>query len=368
MTVVERVEAWTLRLPLAEDLRLGAMVIRERDYVVVRVTTSDGATGSAYALSRGAPVDLAVTELAARHILGLDPEDIDEAWRRWERSFISLGLTGILARAVSLLDVALWDLRARGRGEPLWRLLGSARSEAEVMLVEGYPRSTESAEEFAERLGRRADEGYSWLKIANIPDLDGMTERLRATRERCPDTHLVIDIAWAWSDPAIAADAAARWADLDLDWIEDPAPADEVAFIRDLRRASATRIGVGDEVSDPLRMRGLVSGGAIDVVRLDALAIGGVTGFLRAREDATAAGLPVSPHIYPELHRHLVFAFENVFPVESYGRSGEFDRSLDFLEVEDGPVVAAPTRPGAGIEIDWPVVQAAARRESEVGA
>lgn len=357
-----------MRIPLAHELHLGPMVILEREYVVVRVTTTDGNSGCAYALSRGAPVDIAVTDLVGPRILGLDPESISEAWERWEGAFVSLGMTGILARAVSLVDIALWDIRATARGEPLWRLLGSARTESDVMIVEGYPRLGESAEEFAERLGSRSDAGFSWIKIANIPDLEDMTDRLQATRDRCPDANLVIDIAWAWRYRSIAIHAARRWADFELRWIEDPVPADQVEIMGDLRRMAPARVGAGDEVSDLFHIGALIESDAIDVLRLDALTIGGITGFLRARKLAQAAGLPVSPHIYPEVHRHLAFAFEDVGPVETYGTSGEFDRTVEFVAVDEAPVASAPNQAGVGIQIDWPAVEIAAIRRSEVRA
>ena len=368
---IARIETWMARFDLEHPLQLGHMRITRRDYVVLRITTSDGVTGIAYCLSRNAPVDIAIADLIAPVLLGRPSGDIAGAAAAVRTATAVVGWGGILARAASLVDVALWDIAAKHDGRPVWALLSDSGPEsAPVMLVEGYPRVVEGAEDFASRVAGRVASGFDWFKLANIPDADEMTRRLALTRAAVgATTHLVVDVAWLWStDVGAAITTAERWADADLAWIEDPARVSEAAVYSQLRAGVSTPIGAGDEALDPADTIALAASRSIDVVRLDPMTGGGVTGFAAQHAAAVALGVPVSPHIYPELTRHFALAWPTVGPVEWYGPSGEFDRSAAFVHLVDGSfdggVATRPHAPGIGFDIDWTALEAASVRHT----
>ena len=371
---IARAEAWACVYPLPKPFSLGAMHITRREYAVVRLTADDGTQGVAYSLSRNAPLDLIVADMLAPRVLGhcADPAAAAE---RCERGLLAAGTEGIVRRALSLLDVALWDLAGRAAGQPVWRLLGGGDStEAPVLLVEGYPRDGESVEAFGERLAGRAAEGYRILKLANLPDPAEVGSRLAATRAAAGDeVELTMDIAWAWPGVDFGLAAARLWEPYRLAWIEDPFPASWVTAISSLSFLVETPIAAGDEVTSRELVEELVHSRAIDRLRLDATTIGGFTAFRPLAARARAARIPVATHVHPEIHQHCTFGLPGVETVEMYPRGSEFDCAHLFvlpesLDLAATGVVRAPERPGLGLELDWDSVAAHAVRHTEVEA
>jgi len=374
-SVIARVEAWACVYPLPRPFALGSLRLVRREYAVARLTADDGTQGVAYSLSRNAPLDLVLTDLVAPRVLGGDALDPGGAAERCERGLVAVGTEGIVKRALSLLDVCLWDLRGRAAAEPVWRLLGGGcAAEAPVLLVEGYPREGESAAAFGERLAARAGEGYRMLKLANLPDPADVASRLRATREAAgPDVELVVDVAWAWHDLERAVEAARLWEPYRLAWIEDPFPPQRVDAIAALRESVETPIAAGDDVTSRSLFGELMHRRAVDTLRMDAMTIGGFSGFALVQAQAHAGGFPISPHVHPEVHQHCAFGLAGVGLVEMFPRGTEFDCVHEFVLPASlsfaGPgVVRAPEGPGVGLELDWDSIEAHAVRHSAVEA
>ena len=330
-----------------------------RDFVVVRVRTVDGVEGLAYSLSRGAPVDLVVTDMLAPLLVGRDSLDIARRVDELSRAMVTLGPVGIVQRAISLLEICLWDIKGRVAGLPVWRLLGGYRDAAEVLLVAPYAEAEETDEDYAERLTAQAARGYSALKLYPLADPASMARRLSALRDVLgARIGLIVDMAWSWRSVRQAIDAVRRWEEFDLTWVEDPFPASDWRSMRALSEAVRTPIAAGDEVTVRETMEALIAERAVDVVRLDATTIGGLSAFAAVRDSASRARLTVSPHAYPEIHRHCAFAWPDVGPVEifpprslTWGASRFLTDELDLPAADT--MLAAPTEPGLGLHVDW---------------
>ena len=370
--VIDRVEAWHCRIALQTPIVLGDLVIKHRDFVIVRVGASDGLQGAAYALSRGAPVDLVVTELLAPVLLGRNALDIPRRVEELARAVVALGPVGVVQRAISLIDICLWDIKGQVAGLPVWRLLGGYRENADVMLVAPYAEAQESDAAYAERLAEPAARGYAALKLYPLADPAAMARRLAALRRTLGDrVGLVVDMAWSWRTAQQAIDAVRTWEDFALSWVEDPFPASEWPSIRALADAVRTPIGAGDEVSVRATMDTLIAERAVDLVRLDATTIGGFSQFAAVRESAGRAGYAVSPHAYPEIHRHCVFAWPNVGPVEIFPPGSPTWGTSSFLEEEidlspSSALISAPSDAGLGLRIDWGAVASLSTRSTSV--
>jgi L-alanine-DL-glutamate epimerase-like enolase superfamily enzyme len=136
-----------------------------------------------------------------------------------------------------------------------------------------------------------------------------------------------------------------------------------------LSRALRTPIAAGDEVTQETTITRLVESRAVDVLRLDATTVGGVSEFAALRARASRAGYTVSPHAYPEIHRHLVFAWQGVEPIEvfearspTWGVHHFLGPSIDLKAGKT--MVEAPTDPGLGIEVDWAALKSLAVRST----
>lgn len=349
MTPVAWIETATAVLPLPEPLQLGAMTVTRREYSAVQVTAGDGTTGVAYCLSREAPMAKIVERLVAPHAVGVDADDPATAWDRMLRGSAIVGRVGLVRRAIGLVDIALWDIAARRAGVPLWRLLGTGDAPREAMLVAAYPSPNRTPREVADQVVAQAH-GWAQAKISRIPDPAYMRELLAILNsELPPSTGLVVDVGFGWPDAETAVAEITQWGAPRLAWLEDPLLPEDAAGVARIRRETALPVAVGDEVTDPAVLRALVEVGEVDALRLDVVAIGGVTPARELIAWAAERGVPVSGHVYPEVTAHLGIQ------VETFARGGNpYDPAPSF--VTGGPrftgTVTPPQAPGLGFGLD----------------
>ena len=357
---IRSVTTGTATLPLPAPLRLGPMEIREREYAAVRVETEEGIVGKAYCLTRNAPVAACVDRLITPHLLGRDAADIEARWDDCYRANVFVGRTGLVIRALGLADVALWDITAQTAAQPLWRHLGGEDPSVPVMMVAAYPVAGREPESLAADVVRYASEGYRLLKVARSADAGHMRRLLEAAREGLPGgTKIVVDAGFGWRTPEEALAELPLWGETPLAWLEDPLVPEDAAGCAAIRHGGPHPVGVGDEVTDPGTYRALLDAGALDVLRLDVIAIGGVTGARRVQALAAEHAVPVSFHVYPEVSVHLaatqpgtmVETFDQDFP-----GGNPFDPAhrlrTERLNIAAGHAIA-PDTPGLGFDLDW---------------
>jgi L-alanine-DL-glutamate epimerase-like enolase superfamily enzyme len=355
---VREVRVGTATLPLPAPLRLGPLVHTVREYAAVEVETEDGLVGKASCLSRNGPVAACVERLVAPVVTGreADPE------RRWEdcsRATVTIGRTGLVVRAIGLVDIALWDIAAQEAGVPLWRHLGGTDPAAPLMMVAAYPLADRSPESLAEDVIRYAADGYTLLKIARDADPTRMRCLLETAAAGLPPAaRLVVDGGYGWrsSDEALAE--LPDWGGTPLAWLEDPLVPEDAEGCAAIRRGGGHPVGVGDEVSHIATYRALFDAGAIDVLRLDVPAIGGVTPARVVQALALERSVPVSLHIYPEVSVHLApFApgtmVETFDPVPGGNPLDPAHLLYDGGPALRGGTAIAPDEPGLGFELDW---------------
>ena len=349
MTTIARIDTATAVLPLPAPLHLGAMTVTRREYSAVRATADDGLTGVAYCLSREAPMAEIVDRLVAVHAVGADADDPAATWERMLRGSAIVGRVGLLRRAIGLVDIALWDIAARRAGLPLWTLLGTGDGPRESMLVAAYPSADRTPREVADEVLAQAD-GWTNVKISRIPDPAYMRDLLAMLNAELPDTTgLVVDVGFGWPDADTALTEIAQWGDPRLAWLEDPLLPEDAEGVARIRRESGLPVSVGDEVTDPAVLKALVEVGGVDVLRLDVVAIGGVTPAREMIAWAAERGVPVSGHVYPEVTAHLGIG------VETFARGvNPYDPAPSFIL--GGPSFEGRVRPtdaaGLGFALD----------------
>jgi L-alanine-DL-glutamate epimerase-like enolase superfamily enzyme len=370
MTTITRIDTYACRVPLDHPIKFRWNTITHRDYTVVRIETSDGLTGSAIGLSRTSPIDVAINDLVAPVALGTDALETGAFQESLRQHTASSDQFGVLAPARSLVDIAMWDIRGKALGAPVWRLLGGNSTPAEVLLVEGYELPGESDEEFARRLAARAAEGYRAIKLeaAGYEDPRILQRRLHLTREYAgDDLELIVDVNGAWRSVREAAETINIISDTKLAWVEDPFPRHRIGDVAKLRDLVDVPLSAGDDITDPRELMDLVHHDAVDVLRIDLTTLGGfaptadVIGLARQYE------IPISTHAHPILHQHLTFAWPEAHFVEAFPDDRPFEPSYKlaqrstFSRIEEG-LLPAPQEPGLALELDMDVVEKTALR------
>jgi L-alanine-DL-glutamate epimerase-like enolase superfamily enzyme len=312
--------------------------------------SAGGQTGLGYTYADTATARL-IQETLADVVRGHDALDIPAAWVKMCVAVRNLGRPGVAFMAISAVDNALWDLKARLLDLPLFKLLGAAHDAVPVYGSGGF--TTYTIGRLQEQLGGWVAEGIPRvkMKIGSHPEDD--LHRVRAARHAIGiKAELFVDANGAYSRKQ-ALSQAEQFAGQGVTWFEEPVTADDLEGLRLLRdRAPAIMdIAAGEYGYDLPYFRRLLDAGAVDVLQADATRCGGVTGFLRVAALAASHCLGLSAHCAPSLH-----ACAAVMPLRN------LEYFHDHVRIEhmllDGaltPVGGAlhpdPARPGFGLEL-----------------
>lgn len=325
-----RMETRLVRAPLA--LPWGPTV-RELTYVAVEVEDSEGLTGSAFTWTPSIGAE------AARALLDHDirtwalgrPVEPQSLWPELWAHLHEAGGAGVTTIAMAGLDLALWDLQGRREHRSVSELIGRRRDSIRVY-ASGvnlhYPLA-----DLCAQAGRWVEAGYSAVKIkvGSASLLDDI-ERVRAVREIIgPDRRLMIDANQRW-DLASAERAIGALGEFDLAWIEEPLRAEDTAGFRALRTRVDVPIALGENVHTRFRFEDLLDAHVPGVIQPNIVRVGGITPFLDIARVADAAGVPVFPHLLPELSGQLALTLANETMIEAVEGA-----SMAELGVIDGP-------------------------------
>jgi D-arabinonate dehydratase len=372
MAEIVRVEGWQLGIPLRRPVVFASTRYDERDYAIVRITDADGATGLAYALARSAPL-IETVEAIAVHVIGRDPWDSRGTWDAMYSASIPFGQRGLALRAISLLDVAGWDLRGKLTNRGVHHLLGGTRNVVPVSVGGGYYRSTRPADEIAAELTGYVRDGFKLIKIpaGGLPAAEEETWVRNAREAVGNGVGLAIDTHWTWQTVAAARQVLSRLAPLDLSWVEDPLWPEAIGELAHLGRLVGVPLGIGDELSGRWVYRDLAEQRLAEIWRIDVLTVGGFTEFQRILGLAESYGITVATHIYPEIHIHCAASSSAVAWTEYVAPQADIDLSYRFIDkplVPVGGEARVSGRPGIGIDLDWAMIAAKASRAISVGA
>lgn len=377
---ITRVEAWACRVPLPRPLKFRSFRAIERFYCAVRVQTSGGLDGICIGHTRGAPLDVAILDVLAPALIGRDATEPCERLVDLHRAVVAMERDGLLGRAISLLEICLWDIAGKVAGQPVWQLLGGKPRTVPVSLVEGNEIEGEPAGTLVARMTARAAEGFRMLKLegSHYDPPARLAEDVMAIHAAVAQTtggavEIVTDFAWSWTSPEIVETMLDVLGPLRVGWVEDPVPCDQDDRIAALHRRLPCPLAIGDETTRPADLLRLAEAGAIDVMRLDPTTLGGLGPALELGRRGAELGLRLSPHVNPEVARHLVLALPSCDHVEMFPADRPFDMTHRLLEgaawtsVRDG-LLPAPTAPGLGLGLNDAAVAAAAYRSGAVDA
>lgn len=357
---IERIQARTVRVPLARQTSFSTRRVDSRDYTIVRVETADGChgIGFCYGGHRGGTLPThAVRELFAPQLQGRSALEVEGLWREMYQDSLLHGRAGSVMRALSAIDIALWDRNARAAGLPLSRYLGATATERVPAYASGgYYIEGKSPAMLGEELAGYVSLGFKAVKM-KVGRLDPKSEeaRIRAAREAIGnDVLLMLDANNAWSDVSTALEYMKRYEPYDPFWIEEPFSPDDIESHAQLARRTSVAVATGEIEAGRWRHHELLEKRAASILQSDAAVCGGISEWRRIAAMAAGFGVTVCPHWFHDLHVHLVASTSNARFVEFFPDDSvlNFRRLIDRqLVVEQGTLVV-PTEPGLGFDFD----------------
>ena len=348
---LDRVEVSAYRVPTDAPESDGTYTWDHTTLVVVEAA-SGGRRGVGYSYADTATAVL-IRDLLAGVVLGRDAMAVPGSWSAMVEAIRNLGRPGIASMAISAVDAALWDLKARLLGLPLVTLLGAARESAPVYGSGGF--TSYSIERLQEHLGGWVAAGIPRvkMKIGRHPADD--LGRVRAAREAIgPDTELFVDANGAYSRKQALAQAD-RFAELGVSWFEEPVSSDDLEGLRLIRDRgpAGMDIAAGEYGYDLHYFGRMLEAGAVDVLQADATRCAGITGFLRVGALCEARSLPLSAHCAPSLHAHPACTLTSFRHLEYFHDHDRIEHMLfdGALTPVDGALRPDLSRPGLGLDL-----------------
>jgi len=356
--VVRNVKAFTILIPMEKPIYMGGYQVSAREYAVVEIESDTGAKGYGFTFTRGGDVAGAVVRHLKPLLMGEDPTATERLWQSmyWNTRYI--GRKGLLMRAISAVDIALWDLKGKLCGMPLYRMLGGNRDEMPALMACGYYLEGKTVLDLADEVRGWADRGFRHIKImaGAAPFLEDIA-RIRAARGVLrDDVQLAIDFNGIWTSVKDALEFARAAEDCRLSFIEEPFQPEQGSALKAFAERANQKVAAGEVESGRWAFRDLLANQAADILRPDATLAGGVSEWMKIAHMASGWDVPVLPHYFPYVHIQLVAAVPNaewvelVTPEHGISNFGKIVRKP--LDIRDG-VVRVPQDPGLGLELDW---------------
>jgi L-alanine-DL-glutamate epimerase-like enolase superfamily enzyme len=311
-----------------------------------------GHTGLGYTYADASAAKL-IHGVLAEAVKGSDAMAVTATYTAMWRRIRNLGRPGISSTAISAVDCALWDLKARLLGLPLATLLGQVRPGAPVYGSGGF--TSYSDQQLAEQLAGWVEQGMPAVKMKIGREPKGDIERVRVAREAIGhEPELFVDANGAYSRKQALYQAEAL-TQFDVFWFEEPVSSDDLEGLRLIRdRAPAMmEIAAGEYGYDIFYFRRMLEAGAVDVLQADITRCGGVTAFLQVAALCQAHNVPLSAHTAPALHTHACCAVNPFKNVEYFHDHARIERMFfDGLpQLVNGELRPDLSRPGLGLEL-----------------
>lgn len=272
--------------------------------IVIVDVTGGGKHGLGYTYADTATAKLVADKLK-QIVIGRDAMSVQGAWLAMMHSIRNLGRPGICAMAISAVDTALWDLKARLFDVPLVTLLGQVRNELPIYGSGGF--TNYSNEQLETQLHGWVEQGIPRVKMKIGRDAKSDRQRVASARKAIgEDVDLFVDANGAYSRKEALAQARA-FEEFGVRWFEEPVSSDDLEGLRLIRDElpGGMEVAAGEYGYDIDYFRRMLGAGSVDVLQADATRCCGFTGFLQVAALCDAHHIPVSSHCAPALHVHV---------------------------------------------------------------
>ena len=359
-------------------------VLLNYGWVLVKVRTDEGIVGMGEAYHGAGVHQIAVDERLTRALIGKDPRNVDRLFRDMQSSMSASGFyQGAVMSAISGIEMALWDITGQAVGVPIWQLLGGAFRDSIRIYNDCHagddvddPASWAATAKAVEARGfdaikfdidPRPTQRDPYNRCISNEDVAFHIEVVTAIREALkPETDLAIDAHWYYA-PVDILKVAYAFETLNLLWLEDPIPPENIAAMREFKAATRTPICTGENFYTRHGFRELVQTQAADIISPDFAKAGGLLEGRRIADLADMYYIPLSPHnicgpIGTVASCHTCAASPNFLALEFHHLDNDLWNSLTVERdlIRDGHI-ALPQSPGLGVTLDEDVARSAAR-------
>lgn len=346
---IESLRASAYRIPTETPEADGTYDWNSTTIVLVEVT-GGGKEAIGYTYADSATATL-IIETLKDVIVGRDAMSVNGAWLAMVRSIRNLGRLGICGMAISAVDIALWDLKARLLELPLVTLFGQIRDALPIYGSGGF--TNYSNEQLQNQLRGWAEQRIPAVKIKIGWDAQIDRQRVAVARKSIgKDVDLFVDANGGYSHKQALAQACA-FEEFNVSWFEEPVSSDDLDGLRFIREHARARMEItaGEYGYDLDYFRRMLDAGAVDVLQADATRCGGFTGFLQAATLCDAYHMPLSSHCASALHVHIGCATPALRHGEYFYDHVRIERMLfdGVTEPIDGALRPDLTRPGMGL-------------------
>jgi galactonate dehydratase len=358
------------------------------EFLFVQVETDEGVTGWGEVTSSSHLANRAVAGMIRQLndlLIGEDPSEIERLWHRIFRQYTYMGSRGATSHSISGIDIALWDIRGKVLGRPVYDLLGGKLRD-EILLYT-HPDQTKftDKEGVVAEVTTLIESGHTALKFDPFPHLGGLAQRRRGyldgelprkaermaaeltalIRETVgPDVEILIDAHGRFNVPTAIRLCRTLEDAGDIDWFEEPVPVESYHALRQVREKVNTAIAVGERLHTRWEFVQIFENELADYIMPDVTWTGGITEFKKISTMAEAYYLPISPHdaagpINVVAGAHVMMTVPNFYRLETahYDLSS-YNRFITTPLDDKGDQLRLSEAPGLGIEMDMDFLRA----------
>ena len=364
---------------------IGSVLLKPTGWVLIKVKTDEGITGIGEAYHGAGVHQIAVDERLTRPLIGQDPRNVDKLFRDMMSAMSASGFyQGAVMSAISGIESALWDITGQAAGVPIWQLLGGKFRDKIRIYNDCHAGETETPEAYAAKAQEVEARGFTAIKFDIDPlpsrrdrynrcisndDIAHYVEVVTAVRESLDsNTDLAIDAHWFYA-PVDILKVAHAFEDLDLLWLEDPIPPENIAAMEGVTKSTRTPICTGENFYTRFGFRDLIETQAADIISPDMAKAGGLLEGRRIADLADMYYIPIAPHnigspVQTVANCHVMAAVPNFLVLEFHHLDDRFWEGI----INEGPLIQeghidVPNLPGLGVTLNEDLLRNNFRQE-----
>ena len=364
---------------------IGSVLLKPTGWVLIKVKTDEGITGIGEAYHGAGVHQIAVDERLTRPLIGQDPRNVDKLFRDMMSAMSASGFyQGAVMSAISGIESALWDITGQAAGVPIWQLLGGKFRDKIRIYNDCHAGETETPEAYAAKAQEVEARGFTAIKFDIDPlpsrrdrynrcisndDIAHYVDVVTAVRESLDsNTDLAIDAHWFYA-PVDILKVAHAFEDLDLLWLEDPIPPENIAAMEGVTKSTRTPICTGENFYTRFGFRDLIETQAADIISPDMAKAGGLLEGRRIADLADMYYIPIAPHnigspVQTVANCHVMAAVPNFLVLEFHHLDDLFWEGI----INEGPLIQeghidVPNLPGLGVTLNEDLLRNNFRQE-----